>query len=65
MITHTEGRKDMKKDCDELYRLLDEANEAKDRLSRISDHLREAGFDRKADSCMTLVYKIEEWQNRG
>lgn len=65
MITHTEGRKDMKKDYDELYRLLNEANEAKDRLARLADHLREAGYNRKADSCMTLVFKIEDWQNRG
>lgn len=55
----------MKKDYDELYRLLNEANEAKDRLARLADHLREAGYNRKADSCMTLVFKIEDWQNRG
>jgi len=65
MITHTEGRKDMKKDYDELYSLLNEANEAKERLARLASHLEEAGFYRKAQSCMTLVYKIEEWQNRG
>ncbi len=55
----------MKKDYDEMYNLLNEANEAKDRLARLASHLEEAGFYRKAQSCMTLVYKIEEWQNRG
>ena len=55
----------MKKDYDELYNLLNEANEAKERLARLASHLEEAGFYRKAPSCMTLVYKIEEWQNRG
>lgn len=40
------------------------ANEAKERLYHTAEKLREAGYERKADSCMTLVYKIEEWQNR-
>jgi len=50
---------------EELYELLMEANEAKDRLARIAEKLEEAGYKRKASSCMTLVYNIEEWQNRG
>lgn len=49
---------------EKLHRILCEANEAKDRLHRMSEELREAGYIRKADSAMTLVYKIEEWQNR-
>ena len=46
-------------------RLMNDANQAKDRLAEIADKLREAGFNRKANSCMTLVYQIEAWQNRG
>ena len=53
------------KDYEKLNDILYRANVAKDRLYRVAEDLREAGFDRKADSCMTLVYKIEEWQNRG
>lgn len=52
------------KDEKELRRLLMEANQAKDRLYRIAMTLEEKGYIRKAKSCMTLVYKIEEWQNR-
>lgn len=55
----------MKKDYDELYRLLENANAAKDRLAQLAERLAEKGYHRKAQSCMTLVYKIEEWQNRG
>lgn len=55
----------MRKDYDEMYRLLNEANEAKDRLARLADKLESKGYHRKARSCMALVYKIEEWQNRG
>lgn len=53
------------KNYDELQRLLNEANEAKDRLYRLAVKLEETGYARKAKSCMTLVYKIEEWQNKG
>lgn len=49
---------------DELCRILNEANEAKERLARIAEKLESAGYTRKAKSCMTLVYRIEEWQNR-
>lgn len=55
----------MKKDYEELYRILNDANSAKDRLAQLADKLMEKGYYRKAQSCMTLVYKIEEWQNRG
>ena len=49
---------------EELRRLLLEANEAKERLARIAERLDEAGYNRKAKSCMTLVYKIEDWQHK-
>lgn len=52
------------KNDEELRRLLAEANEAKDRLARIAAKLEEKGYDRKAKSCMSIVYRIEEWQNR-
>ena len=48
----------------EIRRIIMEANEAKDRMYRIACKLEELGCSRKAKSCMTLVYKIEEWQNR-
>lgn len=48
----------------ELHELLNEANQAKDRLARLAEKLEENGYHRKAKSCMTLVYQIEEWQNR-
>ena len=53
------------KDKETLNRLLMEANEAKERLARIAEKLEEAGYKRKANSCMKLVYQIEAWQNRG
>ena len=49
----------------EFFGLLTEANAAKDRLANIAEKLQAAGFSRKAKSCMTLVYQIEAWQNRG
>lgn len=54
----------MKKDRAEYENCIDMANQAKDRLAEIADRLEEAGYIRKARSCMTLVYLIEEWQNR-
>lgn len=50
---------------DEFERIISEANEAKDRLARVADKLEELGYTRKAKACMTLVYKIEAWQNSG
>ncbi len=49
---------------EEKERLIQMANQAKERLAEISERLEEAGFPRKAKSCMTLVYNIEAWQNR-
>ena len=54
----------MKKDRAEFERCMKMANEAKDRLADIAERLEEAGFIRKAKSCMNLVYLIEAWQNR-
>ena len=53
-----------KKRDDELIRLLGEANDAKDRLARLARKLEAAGYVRKANSCMTLVCRIEEWQRK-
>ena len=49
----------------EYERVLVMANEAKDRLYRMVCELQEEGYIQKAKSLMTLVYKIEEWQNKG
>lgn len=49
---------------EEYRRIINEANEAKERLAAIAEKLEEAGKIRKAKSCMTLVYKIEEWQRK-
>lgn len=54
----------MKRNKDEFERCMDMANEAKDRLADIAERLEEAGYVRKARSCMNLVYLIEAWQNR-
>jgi len=54
----------MKKNYEEKRRILEEANQAKDRLADIAYKLEEAGFHRKAQSAMRLVYEIEAWQNR-
>ena len=53
------------KDMEKMERLVREANEAKDRLARLAEKLEDEGFHRKASSLITLVYKIEDWQNRG
>lgn len=53
------------KDMAEIERAIAEANEAKDRLYRVAEKLEALGATRKAKSCMTLVYKIEDWQNKG
>ena len=54
----------MKKDREEFEKCMDMANQAKDRLAEIAERLAEAGYARKSESCMNLVYKIEAWQNR-
>lgn len=53
------------KDKEEYNRVIAEANEAKERLNRVAEKLEELGYSRKAKSCMTLIYNIEEWQRRG
>ena len=54
----------MKQSDEEMRKILMDANPAKDRLAEVARKLDEAGFHRKAKSCMSLVYQIEEWQNR-
>ena len=49
----------------EYEQIINEANEAKDRLARCAEKLESIGAHRKAKSAMTLVYQIEEWQRRG
>lgn len=51
------------KDREEFDRCMDMANAAKDRIAEIAERLENAGYTRKAKSAMTLVFKIEEWQN--
>ena len=53
-----------KKNTEDLQDMLYMANDAKDRLASLAEKLEAAGYDRKAKSCMTLVYQIEAWQNR-
>ena len=48
----------------ELQKIISDANQAKDRLYEVHNKLLDAGFTRKAKSCMSLIYAIEEWQNR-
>lgn len=48
----------------EYERVMNEANEAKDRLASIAEKLEAMGYRRKAKSAWTLVGRIEEWQNR-
>ena len=50
---------------EELREIMDDVNQAKDRLNEVYYKLLEAGFERKANSCFNLILKIEEWQNRG
>lgn len=49
---------------DEYNRVLSEANKAKDVLYEVAQKLESLGYIRKSQSCMTLVYTIETWQNR-
>ena len=49
---------------DELRRLQMDANTAKDRLWHVSMELEEAGFIRQSRALMTIIYKLEEWQNK-
>ena len=49
----------------EKERIIMEANQAKERLAQVAEKLDSLGYSRKAKSCMTIVYRIEEWQNRG
>lgn len=55
----------MKINEEEYKRVINEANEAKDRLYRIAHKLENMGCARKANGAMALVYKIEAWQRSG
>lgn len=54
----------MKKDYEKKYQLQSDASVAKERLMKIEDELRENGFIREANSLSTIIWKIEEWQNK-
>ena len=49
---------------EEYDRTISEANKAKDVLYEVAQKLESLGYIRKSQSCMTLVYTIETWQNR-
>lgn len=49
---------------EEYDRVISEANKAKDVLYEVAQKLESLGYIRKSQSCMTLVYTIETWQNR-
>lgn len=40
-----------------------DVNKAKDTLEKVYWRLKDAGYERKAKSCWTLITKIEAWQN--
>ena len=46
------------RDAEKLRDMLYMANKAKDRLADLAEKLEAAGYERKARSCMTLVYQI-------
>lgn len=52
------------KDTERLDRILSEANKAKEILRQVAQKLDNEGYSRKARTCITLLYKIEEWQNK-
>jgi hypothetical protein len=41
-----------------------DVNKAKEALEKVYWRLKDAGYERKAHSCWTLITKIEAWQNR-
>ena len=49
---------------EEYDRTISEANKAKEVLYEVAQKLESLGYIRKSQSCMTLVYTIETWQNR-
>ena len=57
------GGKNMK-DYKILRDKQNDANVAKERLMRIQNELEEAGFIRQANSLGTIIWKLEEWQNK-
>ena len=51
------------KDIDKYNRIMEEANRAKNELNKVVEKLYNEGFERKAASGMSLIWKIEQWQN--
>lgn len=54
----------MNKDYEELRSLQNDASAAKERLMQIQNQLYDAGFIRQANSLGTIIWKLEEWQNK-
>lgn len=52
------------KDMERLNELQGKANKAKNALIDLEWELREAGFERKANSLSTIIGKLEAWQNK-
>ena len=52
------------KNYEEIQKIKEEANTAKDRLIRAMDELREMGAIREANSLETIIIKLEQWQNK-
>lgn len=52
------------KDMEKLHELQMKANSAKDKLISLEYELREAGFERKANSLSTIIGKLEAWQHK-
>lgn len=50
---------------EELDKILNDANKAKEELHKVVQKLYDAGYVRKARAGASLIYRIEEWQNRG
>jgi len=54
----------MKKDKSEVYRIKNEVNTAKDRLTSAMYELEEIGAKREAKTLETIIIKLEIWQNK-
>lgn len=48
----------------EIRRLKMEANTAKSRLGDIQAKLLDMGAVREANSLLTIIFRLEEWQNK-
>ena len=52
------------KDRKEIERMKSEATSPKERLMDIANRLEECGAIREASSLMTIIGKLEAWQNK-